>query len=259
MVKNMCLALVVIVSCTFIDAKISHVVFDLDVLFDHVPTGAFANGFLSMMGKSVDSIREQLFEILSRATCPDVPCSNMIYKGKKMPLLWCAYYLDVFTPEEVLRRAKEVIRDNTGWLGFERKMLTTAAEYAFNPQQEVTLITPNESMFAVARTLKEREIHVILCTNKNSASWQVIKDQYPEHFALFEDAIFISGTEQALKPSREAYDKLVKKFALQPGQTLCIESQPEYASQIESFGFKVKLHSQVISDDSCAFILGQCD
>ena len=89
--------------------------------------------------------------------------------------------------------------------------------------------------------LKARGIPCYALTNMEAETYPGRVSRY-EFFSLF-CGIVVSGLEGTAKPDRAIFEVVVRRFHLEPAQTLFIDDRSENVAAARSFGFGVHLYT----------------
>ncbi|MBK1881688.1 HAD family phosphatase [Luteolibacter pohnpeiensis] len=98
------------------------------------------------------------------------------------------------------------------------------------------IFTPNEPMWAVARSLAADGHRLILFSNINAIHHPWILSHYPD-FQVFSGAIFSHETG-FIKPQPEIYHHAIQKYDLDPSRTIYMDDMPANAEAGRKFGFR---------------------
>jgi 2-haloacid dehalogenase len=98
-----------------------------------------------------------------------------------------------------------------------------------------------DDAISVLAELKAGGIPCYALTNMEAETYPGRVARY-EFFALF-DGIVVSGLEGTAKPDRAIFDVVVRRFHLEPSQTLFIDDRSENVVAARNFGFGVHLYT----------------
>lgn len=233
------------------------VMLELDnVLLEPNETGCcdFLNDLIS---GQIEGYQNRLFEVLSTIKLPDTDNTKVevTFKGKKLPKIWLYYYLGKITSQEAIKKSYDAIEDNTSWFSLDRTVLKKAASIAFDPKAEADIMEPTPDIYVALKNLKEKDIKLILFTNKNKETLNALKSKYKYIFELFGDNIVISETSKSLKPDIRAFKYVLDHYNLQADQCFAIESQQAYADKAKEIGITPVLFKKDKVDELIKIIL----
>jgi 2-haloacid dehalogenase len=98
-----------------------------------------------------------------------------------------------------------------------------------------------DNAISVLAELKAAGIPSYALTNMEAETYPVRASRY-EFFSLF-DGIVVSALEGSAKPDRAIFEVVVRRFHLEPSQTLFIDDRSENVAAATSFGFGVHLYT----------------
>lgn len=211
------------------------VIFEIDdVLIKIDETEGFNFGLAQM---AVSHYRNKLFDILSQIPEYKEKINTKIYyKNIEVPNIWGLYYLNSINNNEAYEKSCKAITDNTYSFNPERSFLLTAASISFDPEKETNVLFALEDIINLAKLCKENNNIVLIFSNKNPKSLASLIKKFPILEEIFKDNIIISGQIKKLKPEKEAYNLVLKKFNIAPGDCFIIESQEKYAQAAKDLG-----------------------
>lgn len=154
---------------------------------------------------------------------------NVLYHGRSMPSLWCAYFLGAVSNQQIYDKACQIL-ESSGF--FDKKILTQAAQIAFDPTKEVDYLVLIEPVYHfILRCKQHAHIKLFLTSNKSRATFQALMQRYPQILSLF-DGIRISCISSLLKPQPAVYEDIAAEYGLDHANCHVIESQREYLACI---------------------------
>ncbi len=154
--------------------------------------------------------------------------SDVRYRGRSLPSLWCAYYLNELTAEQALEKAKLTIEAHGSWGCIS--ILKFAVAVGFSPEQEAQYLKPIEPGIKIAQDcLANKNNRVLLFSNKSPETMRELVRKNPDFFELFRPSnIVISGNHKKLKPNEGAFQKLIGDYGLEIKDCYFIDSQQLY-------------------------------
>ena len=226
---------IIVVLCLFLYTgmhAITTVIVELDEILFTVQEASVQ----SKLGKySADHYIKRLFDIVNTVEVPYQP-APVFYKEYLLPAAWRLYLLNEYSSNIMHQKVTKAIKEQTSWLWPERAILLHAASIAFNPQKEVAQLVPlTQGHALIQECARKNKVQLFLFTNKNSETMQVLKENYPDFFALFKE-IIISGQLKQLKPSKQAYAALIRKYKLDPATCYVIDTKRDYLTAAQNLG-----------------------
>lgn len=106
------------------------------------------------------------------------------------------------------------------------------------------ILTPIESSVEILKKLKERGYKVFYLSNFHLAAFKIVTEKY-EFFKWFEGGV-VSYEEKLLKPEKEIYEKIIKRYNLNPEETLFIDDSKANTNAAMEHGLSViTLHNPI--------------
>ena len=144
--------------------------------------------------------------------------------GHIMPELMVEWLKGTLNAQDLLK----MIRNSNGtfinWT--EEALVRALAEIIFNPETFVTTRQLIDEGVRFVKDCKQAGHSLYILSNWDPASFTLIQEEYPDFFNLF-DGIVISGDIGLVKPEPAIFEYILKKYDLDPLETLFIDDQPE--------------------------------
>ena len=213
------------------------VIFELDNVLFSIEENTLI-GSLSLLEKwATDHYRDRFLKILFSSS-DDTEEENLLrYCEKNLPTIYKRYFLGLINSKQAYKKAIKAIEKNTNYFDPARYISYKAAEFSFIPEKEISLMQPIMSVFEIIETCREKNIKIVVLSNKNIESLALLKEIYPIFFFIFDD-VLISHSLQKIKPYAETYVHVVEILNLIPENCLFIESQESYTQKAIEAGFK---------------------
>ena len=93
-----------------------------------------------------------------------------------------------------------------------------------------------KGMPALLKELKDKGYKLYGLTNWSAQTFPLARARYAVFNLL--DGMVVSGTEKVIKPQKEIYEILLKRFALQAPECLFIDDSPANVAAAQSLGFE---------------------
>ncbi len=172
------------------------------------------------------------------------------YKGDQMPPLLCKWQKGKISCKELSDIIIEGVDKNQEYFNngqkTKQKLIKKSAEL-FLPENSVEIITTKKSMIKLANQLKEEKDktgkpkhRLGIISNHDWETVQLIKKYYPEAFAPFdENMIIISSQVKMIKPNKNIYEYVIKKYNLpkDPKENIFIDDQQENVEAANKTGY----------------------
>jgi FMN phosphatase YigB (HAD superfamily) len=190
-----------------------------------------------------DQIKNILFAILERiAQLYNLnEHDNLHYAydehGKLLPYLMRAWLQGTMTCDEIRALITDAIALHPEWFAHktERRIIENLLTMIFTPEQFVATRKIDKAGITFIKKCKEHGHQVYVLSNWDSASFELLRQKYPELFSLF-DGIIISGNVHALKPHKKIYQTLIEHYQLDPQHCWFIDDQQENINAAQELG-----------------------
>ncbi len=143
---------------------------------------------------------------------------------------------EIFEHQDWQLMDKGIISENQLW----QKKIEELPEYAqyilHMKEKSPQLLTPIEENVEIAGILKQKGFKLYVLSNFSENNFKMVYEKY-DFFKLF-DGMIISSDVKAIKPEREIYLKLIKRYNLIPQESLFIDDKWENIKTAQEFGFK---------------------
>lgn len=173
----------------------------------------------------------------------------IFYRDNPQPPHITACLLGSMSNNEAARILKEKISQlyEEGFLtcNLEVTIMQRIIDVMLDPQTKLATFTPNKSLVRLIEQLKQQNGNrCYIISNLDSQTYEILEKQYPEIFALFNDAI-ISAHVGLIKPYPAIYEHLLEKEKLAPRTCLFVDDQQENIASAELVGITGVLYTNM--------------
>ncbi len=161
---------------------------------------------------------------------------TMHHQSEPMPQIMVDWQIGLITPKELKEKVINHIQQSNHSVPIQN-LCMTIAEFMFTPQTLAHSQISIRSMVRLAKELKHAGYKLFALSNWDEYSFQIMKEQHPEIFELF-NGIVISGEEKIGKPSSEFYQKLIEKYKLNPSECIFIDDEIINIQTAQEIGFQ---------------------
>ncbi len=227
--------------CSF-SAHADTYIFDIGgVLIDTDKIKSFsALGYTSVLNyfihlrRGPGAIKDKFYEVLHRVAKANKinqrPGKTIIRDdtGKPLPRLMCLWLKGAMTCQQLRTMILECINNNPNWFDHpaEQQVVRNLVTMVFTPEEFIKTRKFHKKGIEFVKKCKREGHQVYILSNWDPESFELLKKQRPEFFALF-DGIVISGNAGSCKPSKKIYKTLLKKYNLNPRDCWFIDDQKE--------------------------------
>ncbi|PLV57032.1 haloacid dehalogenase [Thermotoga sp. SG1] len=162
----------------------------------------------------------------------------------------CEYLVESF-PEEVAQVLEREIFRHEDWKKMDRgvllenklwekkkKELSEYREYIERLEREVPqLLKPIEENVKVVPVLKKKDFKLYILSNYGRIYFEMVRKKYD--FFDFFDGMVISSHVGFIKPEKEIYLELIRRYGIVPKESLFIDDLKENVEAARRLGFKV--------------------
>jgi len=163
----------------------------------------------------------------------------IFYKNIPLPDCISAFMLGDMSHEEVLQKIHTFLdrKDMEGYFSsaYEKHIITELIDTLFDSTKTTQFIYPVNTTIDIIKKLKQHGFQIILLSNLDTTSYQLLNHLFPKVFALFNDHI-ISAQVKLLKPYKEIFFYVLKKYAISAQECLFIDDQKENVIAARSIG-----------------------
>jgi HAD superfamily hydrolase (TIGR01509 family) len=159
------------------------------------------------------------------------------------------YLKNLFPKDENILELHKQIFGSQEWLKLDRGVITLQEAIEIlsnkNPKQKdkiqicmkawVEILTPNKEVIEILNKLHLTKYKLLLLSNFHEYAYGYIIDKY-DFFQFFHGEI-ISYKEKLLKPEKEIYLSLIKKYNINPKEAIFIDDTIENIEGAEKLGF----------------------
>ncbi|AAD35724.1 MULTISPECIES: HAD family hydrolase [Thermotoga] len=160
----------------------------------------------------------------------------------------CEYLVESF-PEDVAKVLEREIFKHEDWKKMDRgtlpendlwekkkKELSEYREYVEKLEREVPkLLKPIEENVKLLSILKEKNFKLYVLSNYGKIYFEMVRRRY--RFFDFFDGMVISSHVGFIKPEKEIYLELIRKYKITPKESLFIDDMEENVKAAEELGF----------------------
>jgi putative hydrolase of the HAD superfamily len=161
----------------------------------------------------------------------------------------CEYLVESF-PEDVAKVLEREIFKHEDWKKMDRgtlpendlwekkkKELSEYREYVEKLEREVPkLLKPIEENVKLLSILKEKNFKLYVLSNYGKIYFEMVRRRY--RFFDFFDGMVISSHVGFIKPEKEIYLELIRKYKITPKESLFIDDTPENVKTAREIGFR---------------------
>jgi len=157
-----------------------------------------------------------------------------------LPNLWCDLLSGKITCQEAHETALSLLDEYAHLISddAERRMMESVARVSFTPKILAKILRPVKKGIKLVRTCKENGLKVVILSNMDAESWELIRDKNPKLFDEFKKKnIFISGKMKDMKPTAQIYQTVLDAINCNdPATCAFIDDQKENIEQAEKAG-----------------------
>lgn len=252
-IKNIILLIILLLSKPAFASTNNIIIFDIGgVLVDTSKTKAFSilgfKNFALYAAQSnplrfynlKDNLQEKLFKSLELAK-PFNPGKNYLVKDDKNKILppimldWLAGE----SKENLLKQVEPILQNKYLFENSaQASLIQNAVNMIFDPELFISTRVLLKDNIKLLQELKSRNNTIILCSNWDNNSFNLLQKKFPEIFD-YVDGYFISGQEKLLKPDPEIFNQLKIKFNINLNKqiTIFIDDQQENRTAASQAGF----------------------
>ncbi|MFI5332633.1 MAG: HAD-IA family hydrolase [Candidatus Babeliales bacterium] len=186
-------------------------------------------------------------------------------EGRLLPQIMCTHFKGGITDEQVRTNIDAALKALAYLNHIETTMIRALTSMMFTPERfiKTQYIVPEGKAFVqecVARGLKP-------CIHSTWAreSFELLKQQDPDFFNLFEDRIFISGHTGFMKPDPASYTHITNTLGIPASACTFFDDRPENISVARACGMQAHLITPAFSwlqpwkhvpdfDAACAYL-----
>lgn len=157
--------------------------------------------------------------------------------GNVLPYLMRAWLQGTMTCDEIRALITDTIALHPEWFTHktECRIIENLLTMIFTPERFVATRKIDTAGITFIKKCKQQGHQIYVLSNWDSASFELLKQKYPELFSLF-DGIIISGDVHALKPHKEIYQTLIERYQLDPQHCWFIDDQQENVKMAQELG-----------------------
>lgn len=192
-------------------------------------------------------LKKRLYQLLDTIK-PRIEQNNLLApqddEGNIVPQLMEDLLNGSLPPAAILDAVKDFAQDNPSWFKsrIEHILLNNLAKMIFTPKLFVHIhdLRPEARQFVKECKLKGYRVGIL--SNWDSESFELIKEKYPDFFALFNpEDICISGTKHCSKPDPCIYT-FFDTFSTKPENIWFIDDQEVNLMTPQSMGIRTILY-----------------
>lgn len=156
--------------------------------------------------------------------------------GSAIPPIMLAWLAGLVSNQSLNNKINHALSNSIFENDMEEKLLEYELKLMFNPYFFVETRSTLNPMIELLHQLCATKRHtIILCSNWDSASFELSKQRFPEIFD-FIDQPLISAYEHIVKPDPEFFKRIEEKYPCTDGY-IFIDDQEENRAAAELFGF----------------------
>lgn len=217
-------------------------ILEIDNVLFTIDESETLGSFSSSLGKwAIEHYRDNFFKILSKIEINSISSTfgffqNLTYCQKPLPSLFALYYLGIINSKQAYGEAIKAIHSQTSFFDPSRYAYLKAAETSFSPIKEVELMKPNMHIFELIQMCRNKNIWIVVLSNKNRESLDKLREVHTGFFEYF-DHVMISNDLKNLKPNSDIYIKIAQDLGIDIHNSFVIESQENYTQKACEAGY----------------------
>lgn len=148
-------------------------------------------------------------------------------QGHPLPFIMCDWLAGHHTGADILAIVETELTNNSdAYSQAEDALLRSLSTMTFTPESFIATRAFFDEAIELVQTYKDQDVQLYILSNWDKESFQLLKEQHPEFFALF-DGIVISGDVGLIKPDLSIYNHTIKTHGLDPKNCIVIDDRPE--------------------------------
>lgn len=163
--------------------------------------------------------------------------------GQLIPPIMCRYFKGADSRE--MRSIIEEFSNTYQFLNLaEKNIIRSMSTMFFTPERFITTQQLNPAGERCVRECIARGALPCIHSTWDKESFELLKQKYPEFFALFQDRIFISGTTGLMKPDQKSFIHILQVLHADPSDCVFIDDRIENILSAQRCGIYSILASQ---------------
>lgn len=162
-----------------------------------------------------------------------------------IPQIMCSHFKGALTDAQMRAKIQHGLETNTRLHTIEKNMLHALTSMMFTPERfiKTQYMVPEAKEFV--RECAKRGLKPCIHSTWAAESFELLKAQDPEFFALFEDRIFISAKTGLMKPDPASFDNILIKLKVSnPATCAFFDDRPENIAAARECGMHAVLITQ---------------
>jgi len=214
-----------------------------------------AMNYLGAKCMAFPNLKERFFEFMNSIDLQNkIKPDGARFQGSHLPSFLCKWQKGLMSSKEVSDYIVNAVDSNTSFKfknKTEKALIRKSAELLL-PKNNLLVTQLRKSMIELIVKCKNKKdkngdpVNILFLTsNCDVQTYDLLKKEYPEIFEAFdEDKIIISGAIKAIKPHKDFYDYVLKKYALDPKKhkITLIDDQQENLKGAQACGINGILH-----------------
>jgi len=220
------------------------IVFDLDGVLFTTSTRSCARelGVTSLIrykffgGGNPEKIKNLLYDVLERCNCDGQRIEGVCDPdGTQLPGPVCSWLLGHQNCYTLKKEICQQIIENPQWFSCsnEQKLVRRTARLMFDPVRFAKTRQLCTDALPLVKRCKERGHRLVILSNGDRESFQIVQEKYQDLFDLF-DQIIISGEVGLVKPMPEIFELLTKNAPA--ASCIFVDNQKENLHAAEKVG-----------------------
>lgn len=159
-----------------------------------------------------------------------------------IPQIMCSHFKGALTDAQMRAKIEHGLKTNTRLHAIEKNMLHALTSMMFTPERfiKTQYLVPETQEFV--RECVKNGLKPCIHSTWAAESFELLKAQNPEFFALFEDRIFISAQTGLMKPDPASFDNILTKLKVStPAQCIFFDDRPENIAAARECGMHAEL------------------
>lgn len=166
-------------------------------------------------------------------------CNALDPYGNRMPGLMCDWQRGLKSNSELKAIIEKAIEAHPEWFAadIEKQLVHQIMVKMFTPELLVSTVKIIPEGLDFVKKCKEQGHTLIILSNWDPESFQLLQAKFPEFLILF-DGMIVSGITHEAKPKREAYGLLIDRQKKYHEDILFIDDQKENVDAARKYGLQ---------------------
>ncbi|MCX5925150.1 MAG: HAD-IA family hydrolase [Candidatus Dependentiae bacterium] len=189
------------------------------------------------------SVKEELlkkvYEIFNTIQPGGNSCEAQDPYGNRMPAIMCDWQAGRKSNAELIAMVFHHIKQHPEWFtsSIEKELVESVIRKMFVPQLLASTITLIPEGLEYVKQCKKRGHTLMVLSNWDVESFELVKKKFPELFNLF-DGVIVSGDTKQIKPEPAAYAFLVERIIKYDETVVFVDDQKENCQAASACGLK---------------------